>query len=453
MSAIDQYIELFKANRAAIDAHSAPALNAMRGRALDALRGRRMPEKGDEDYEVTSLEAMFAPDYGVNINRIELGANPAEAFHCDVPNLSTSMFFLFNDTFHPGRNAAGSLPEGVVVESLRAAAERCPDLVSRYYGRVASVEGDPQVALNTLLAQDGLFVYVPKGVEVEKPIQIVNILNSGAPLMVNRRMLIVAEEGARVRILVCDHTQNCRVDYLNSQVAEIAVGRRAVVDYYDLEDSSAGTHRAASYYIRQEAESNLMVDGITLMNGTTRNNYHVDLRGDRTELHLLGMAMAGGDRHIDNHTVVEHSAKGGRTDELFKYVLDDRAVGAFSGLIKVYPGAEKTEAYQSNRNVCASPDARMHSKPQLLIDCDDVRCNHGSSIGQIDQNALFYMRSRGIPEREARLMLMQAFMNDVISGVRLESLKDRLRHLVESHILGGSSSSCRQCAGSCGGNR
>ena len=146
--------------------------------------------------------------------------------------------------------------------------------------------------------------------------------------------------------------------------------------------------------------------------------------------------------------MVCHTAKGGHTDELFKYVLDDKAVGSFSGLIKVEPEADKTEAYQSNRNVLASTEARMFSKPQLLIDCDDVKCSHGSSIGQIDQNALFYMRSRGIHEHEARLMLMQAFMNDVIDGVRLESLKDRLRHLVGSHIL-GNSASCHDCAGSC----
>ena len=160
------------------------------------------------------------------------------------------------------------------------------------------------------------------------------------------------------------------------------------------------------------------------------------------------MAKASGQRHVDNHTMVRHAAKGGHTDELFKYVLDDKAVGSFSGLIKVEPEADKTEAYQSNRNVLASTEARMFSKPQLLIDCDDVKCSHGSSIGQIDQNALFYMRSRGIPEHEARLMLMQAFMNDVIDGVRLESLKDRLRHLVGSHIL-GNSASCHDCAGSC----
>lgn len=447
MSAIDQYIELYKENGQAVCRNSAGALNEARREALASLAGASMPRKGDEDYEVTSLEDVFAPDYGVNVNRVELGANPAEAFRCDVPNMSTCMYFLFNDAFHPGKNAANSLPEGVVVKSLKDAAVENAALVEKYYNKAADGKC-VQTALNTLLAQDGIFVYVPKGVVVEKPIQLVNILNSGAPLMANRRMLIVLEEGAQARMLVCDHTQNCGVGYLDSQVVEIFAGEHAVFDYYDIEDSSTGTNRVASFYVHQAAGSNLMIDGITLMNGFTRNNYTVEMEGEGAELHLYGMAMANGNRHIDNHTVVRHTAKGGHTDELFKYVLDDNAVGAFSGLVQVCPGAEKTEAYQSNKNICASDGARMYSKPQLLIDCDDVKCSHGSSTGQLDQQALFYMRQRGIPEHEARLMLMQAFMHDVIAGVRMEALKDRLRHLVENRFL-GNSSSCRTCPSTC----
>ena len=443
----DQYIELYKENGQAVCRNSAGALNEARREALASLAGASMPRKGDEDYEVTSLEDVFAPDYGVNVNRVELGANPAEAFRCDVPNMSTCMYFLFNDAFHPGKNAANSLPEGVVVKSLKDAAVENAALVEKYYNKAADGKC-VQTALNTLLAQDGIFVYVPKGVVVEKPIQLVNILNSGAPLMANRRMLIVLEEGAQARMLVCDHTQNCGVGYLDSQVVEIFAGERVVFDYYDIEDSSTGTNRVASFYVHQAAGSNLMIDGITLMNGFTRNNYTVEMEGEGAELHLYGMAMANGNRHIDNHTVVRHTAKGGHTDELFKYVLDDNAVGAFSGLVQVCPGAEKTEAYQSNKNICASDGARMYSKPQLLIDCDDVKCSHGSSTGQLDQQALFYMRQRGIPEHEARLMLMQAFMHDVIAGVRMEALKDRLRHLVENRFL-GNSSSCRTCPSTC----
>ena len=210
MSAINQYIELFNAQREAIDSHSAGALNRARNGALEALKGRQMPVKGDEDYEVTDLETVFAPDYGVNINRIEMGANPADAFHCDVPNLSTCLYFLFNDSFKAGKNATNALPKGVVVKSLRDAAVENADIVDRYYGKAASLDHCP-TALNTLLAQDGLFVYVPRGVVVDKPLQVVNILNSGAPMMACRRLLIVAEDDAQVRILLCDHTQACAV--------------------------------------------------------------------------------------------------------------------------------------------------------------------------------------------------------------------------------------------------
>ena len=446
-TAAGQYIDLFVENRAAVDGHSAGALNALRDDALAALRDTRLPRKGDEDYEATDLESFFAPDYGINVNRLNVGGGLAEAFRCEVPNLSTSLFFLLNDVFQAGAHSAETLPDGVIVKSLRAAAEENADLVARYYGKLASLSC-ASTALNTLLSQDGVFVYIPKSTRVDKPIQIVNILNGGMPLMANRRMLIVVEDGAEVRILSCDHTQNAAVDFLNSQVVEVFVGRNAVFDYYDIEDSTASTRRVSSFYLRQESGSNVMVDGITLMNGATRNNFVVDLAGDHTELRLLGMAIADGDRLVDNHAVVTHSAHGGHTDELFKYVVDDRAVGAFSGLIKVCPGAEKTEAYQSNKNICASPTAKMYSKPQLLIDCDDVKCSHGSSTGQLDGNALFYMRSRGIPESEARLMLMQAFMHDVIDGVRLESLKERLRRLVEARMC-GDRPSCRECAVAC----
>lgn len=444
MTAINQYLDLYKSNRETIDSFSAGALNASRQSAFEALCDcSSLPKKGAEDYEVTDLESLFAPDYGVNIKRFELGVNPADAFRCEVPNMSTCMYFLFNDAFHPTANAYKSLPEGVIIKSLKAAAVENADLVEKYYGRAAGI-AEPHVALNTMLVQDGIFIYVPKGKVVEKPIQLVNILNSSAPLMVNRRMLVVIEEGAEARLLVCDHTQGKDAGYLSSQVVEIFAGKNCVFDYYDIEDSSDSTNRVSSLYLRQDEGSNVMVDGITLNNGKTRNNFVVDMAGAHAELHLLGMAIAGGERLVDNHTVVNHVAESCHTDELFKYVLDGNAVGSFSGLIKVTPGAYKTQAYQSNKNICASDGARMYSKPQLLIDCDDVKCNHGSTIGQIDKNALFYMRSRGIPESDARLMLMQAFMNDVISGVRMESLKDRLRHLVENRFL-GNQTNCANC--------
>ena len=447
MSAIKQYTDIFTTYSDAINAHSAPVLNAVRPDALNALENARMPRKGDEDYEATDLHEMFAPDYGVNINRVNLTADPAEAFRCDVPNMSTSPYYFFNDVYHHDGDTLTPHRDGVIVSSLRKAAEDYPDLVARHYARIAPLS-NPQVALNTLLAQDGIFVYVPQRVALERTLQLVNIMNVAQPVMAVRRVLVVLEEGAQARMLVCDHTQSRTVQCLSNQVIEVSLGEGATFDFYDLEATADTSRRASSLWAHQAAGSNLLVDGITLANGITRNDYHISVDGEHAETSLLGMAIMGGNQNVDNHTFIGHNVGHCHSNELFKYVLDDHAIGAFSGKVLVAGNAPKVEAYQSNRNVCASTTAKMFTKPQLEIYTDDVKCSHGATVGQLDQDALFYMRTRGIPEHEARTLLMQAFMSDVIDGVRIEALKDRLHHLVEKRFA-GALADCGECAGKC----
>ena len=444
MLSIKQYTDIFLAHGAAIDAHSAPVLNALRPAALRALENARMPRKGDEDYEATDLNELFAPDYGVNINRVNLTADPSEAFRCDVPNMSTSPYYFFNDIYHHEADSLASRSDGVIVSSLSKAAVEHPELVARHYAQIAPLS-NPQVALNTLLAQDGIFVYVPRNVALERTLQLVNIMNVAQPVMAVRRILVVLEEGAQARMLVCDHTQSREVQCLSNQVIEISLGEGATFDFYDLEATATTSRRASSMWVRQAAGSNLLVDGITLSNGITRNRYHISVDGEHAETQLLGMAIASGEQHVDNHTFIGHNVGYCHSNELFKYVLDDRATGAFAGKILVASNAPRVEAYQSNRNVCASTEAKMFTKPQLEIYTDDVKCSHGATVGQLDQDALFYMRTRGIPEHDARTLLMQAFMSDVIDGVRIDALKDRLQHLVEKRFA-GAMTDCGECA-------
>ena len=193
--------------------------------------------------------------------------------------------------------------------------------------------------------------------------------------------------------------------------------------------------------------ANVLVNGITLTNGLTRNNYYVELDGEYAESSLCGMAILDKEQQVDTYTHITHAVPNGTSDELFKNVLNDRAVGAFSGRILVKEGAEKTVANQTNRNLCATREARMYSKPQLEIYADDVKCSHGMSTGQLDENALFYMRSRGIPFEETRMLLSVAFTADVIEHVRLEALKDRLHKLVEKRFRGelAKCADCRIC--------
>ena len=447
MGSLSQYTDIYRDHRDALDSHSAPVINALRQVAYDSLQDRELPGKGTEGYEKTSIEEMMAPDFGININRVNIPVDVAASFHCGVPNLSTLLGIVVNDSFHPTGSLESRLPEGVIFGSLAKAAAEHPELVSRYYGKVATLDS-ATTALNTMLAEDGVMVYIPKGVALEKPLQLVNIFSSPTPLMAVRRVLIVLEEGASAQLLVCDHTQDSSQKYLSSQVVEIALERDAHLDYYDLEESGEGTSRCSSVYARQETGSSLLINGMTLSCGNTRNDYSIEITGDGCDTLLAGMAIASGHQHIDNNSSVNHLGSHCTSRQLFKYVLDDEASGAFEGGIVVNEGAVKTEAYQSDRNLLASIGAKMHTKPQLLIYCDDVKCSHGATTGQLDQDALFYMRSRGIGEKTARTMLMQAFMSEVIDTVRMEGLRERLHMLVEKRFH-GQQSFCGDCATGC----
>lgn len=447
MSALTQYIDLFKAHGDMVAAHSSPVMGKPRANALKALENISLPKKGTENYETTDLEAALSPDYGLNIGRVSIDANPSAAFHCGVPNLSTSLFFQVNDMYAETDTARDGLPIGVHVGSLKFLSTEYPDFFEKYYGSLADM-ANPLVALDTLFAQDGIAVWVEKGVKVEKPIQIVNILQNGMPLMAVRRLLVVLEDDAEVKILSCDHTQNSDMDFLALQTIEMYAGHNSRLGYYDLEESTERTTRLSSLYLCQEEGSNVTIDGITLYNGKTRNEYFCKLNGQYAALHLYGMGIEDCSRHLDTYSRVDHIVGNCKTDELFKYVVDDNATGAFAGLILVKQGADKTEAYQSNRNIVGSDNARMFSKPQLEIYDDDVKCSHGTATGSLDDNQVFYMRTRGIPEETAKLLLKQAFMADVIDRVDLEGLKERLHMLVERRFA-GASLSCASCRSVC----
>lgn len=443
MNALEQYIGLYREYREVVERNAPAALNALRPAALDALATARLPRKGQEDYEAIDMEAIFAPDYGVNVTRLDYDIDPTESFRCDVPNLSTCLFHTYNDVPHISATSRRNL-DGVVVETLTEATANHPDVLAGHLGRLARLD-DPTVALNTLLAQDGLLVYVPDGVSASKPIQLLNILSAAHPTMVVRRLLVVAGENAHVRLLACDHTQGSGTQVLNLQVIEVVAGRNATVDFYDLEESGTDTSRVSSLFVEQHEGSSVLVDGITLMNGITRNNYHVQVVGEHASTELLGMTIASGHQHVDTRSFVSHNVPRCTSNQMFKYVLADEAIGAFAGKVLIKEGCPRVEAYQGNRNLCASPSARMYTKPQLEIYTDDVKASHGTTIGQLDEEAMFYMRTRGVSQESARRLLMQAFMSDVIDGVRLDVLRDRLHYLVEKRF-DGTLAACTGCA-------
>ena len=446
MKAEQQYIDLFAQCEDLVCRESSGVMNVPRAAALADFERLGFPSSRAEDYRYTDVSRSFAPDYGMNLKRVKIPVNPQDVFHCDVPNLSTSLYFVVNDSFYHQALPKAHLPEGVYIGSLKDFSDERPEVAARYYGKLATSSKNGIVALNTMFAQDGFVVYVPQGVAVERPIQLVNIFRSDVDLMANRRVLVIMEPRSEAKLLVCDHSIDT-VRFLANQVIEVFVGEGASFDYYDLEESSDTTTRFSSLFVKQEAESNVVINGITLTNGLTRNDYQVELLGERAETTLCGMSILDKEQHVDTYTHITHAVPRCKSNELFKNVLNDQAVGAFSGRILVKEGADKTEAYQSNRNLCATREARMYSKPQLEIYADDVKCSHGMTTGQLDEEAIFYMRSRGISLEEARMLLSVAFTSDVIDHVRVEALRDRLHRLVEKRFRGelAKCAGCRIC--------
>lgn len=435
MSSEKQYIDLYNQCKGMINKHAPQVLNDLRDKAFDDFCRQGFPSKKVERYKYTDIQKIFEPNYGLNLNRLEIPVNPYDVFKCDVPNLSTSLYFVVNDSFYDKMLPKCSLAEGVIVGSLSKVATEHPELVAKYYGKIANTGDDAVTALNTMLSQDGLMVYVPKNVKVEKAIQVINILRSDVDLMVNRRVLIVMEQGSEAKFLFCDHAADDR-NFLATQVIEAFVGENAKLDLYCLEETHYKNTRVSNVYIEQQANSVVNHNVITLHNGVTRNRLDLVFKGEGAECFANGCVIGDKSQHIDNNTLIDHQVGHCTSHQLYKYVLGDEAVGAFAGRILVRKDAQKTSSNEINQNLCTTKKARMFTQPMLEIYADDVKCSHGSTVGQLNDAAMFYMRQRGISEKEAKLLLEFAFVNEVVDQIQLEPLKERLRYLVEKRFRG-----------------
>lgn len=433
MSAIDQYLDLYAAQQELVCQGSCAAMNALRPSAFAFLRQNGLPTRKAERYRYTDVEEALAPDFGLNLQRLPLTKDPYAAYRCNVQQLEAWNYYVVNDTVAPPRTSSDDLPGGVFVGSICEYAQKNSDFIEKYYHRLAGRGRDALTELNTLLVQDGIVVRLPRGTKLPKALQIVSIAAATLDFMSNRRLLVVAEAGAEATLLLCDHATEGRRS-LTTQVIEVFADETAKIDLYSIEETHYGHARFCHTYVEQKAGSRVCLNGMTLRNGLTHNQTDVRLVGEGATVQVHGAVIADRTEHVDNNILVAHVAGGCESDVLYKYVLDDESVGAFAGKVLVEKGAQKTLSQETNANLCASPKARAYAQPMLEIYADDVKCNHGSTVGKLDETALFYMRQRGIPEAEARLLLKHAFVNDVLRRITLEPLRDRLSYLVDKRF-------------------
>lgn len=442
MSQEQEYIDIFEQNLTLIKEPCAELLNEAREKAAIRFKATGFPGTKEENWLHSNVAKRFATDYGMNLGRVEVNADRRTLFTCDVPNLNTHQAFIVNDTFRDGESGK-KFPDGVILASLNRIAEENPSLLEPYYNTLAE-QGDSIAQFNTMFAQDGVVLYIPKNTVVEETVQIVTLLQANVEMLSNRRLLVILEENSQASLLICDHSA-MEKQTLSTQVTEIFIGRGAQLDLYELEETAYSNTRLSHLFVRQEADSRFGHSNITLTNGFTRNYISVSLEGKGAEADINGLVIGDKNQHTDNRTIVDHKTGNCNSNELYKYILDEQSTGVFAGKMLIRPDAQQTVSQQTNRNLCLTSDAHMYAQPQLEIYADDVKCSHGSTVGQLDDNALFYMQQRGIPADEARHLLMYAFAGEVIENIKIEALRDRLHMLVEKRLR-GELNHCRTCA-------
>lgn len=446
---IDLYKELFENYIQNGHSHSSSdILNAPREIAFQKFLKKGIPNFRVEKYKYTDLNKYLDKEFYPLLKPQEIDFNIDDIFKCDIPELDTQVVILLNGYYYHKLNFEDGIQKNIIVESMQEAAQKYPELIKKHYRQYADEDEESLVALNSAFAQDGLFIHVPRNTVMEKPIQIINLAMGEDDLMIQHRNLFIFEENTDGKILVCDHSLSPR-QFLTNQVAEIYAGENAHIDITKIQNAHNETIQLTHSYIHQERDSNVSHNTVTLHGGLVRNNVSVRLNGEGANHDVLGLYITDSGQHVDNYVFMDHAVPHATSNQLFKGILDDFSRGVFNGKIYVRKDAQQTLAYQANNNLLLTDDAKMNAKPQLEIYADDVKCSHGATVGQLDRDALFYIKSRGIDAKEARLMLMYGFVYDIIKEIKMEPLKHRIKELVNKRLR-GEMSRCNNCDINCG---
>ena len=386
------------------------------------------PTARNEDWKYTSVGPLAATVF----ERDEHSGNDTKALAADAiralsfADSADNRLVFVNGVSSPDLSRLHRLPAGARVESLANALQGDDDVLHAHLSRYVRYQEHSFVALNTAFTEDGALVLVPKGVVVEEPIYLVFVsMGQYGPVVSHPRNLIVAGEGSQARIVEI-HIGAGSGPYFANAVTEIFGGEGASIDHYLLQrEGDAGFH-IGTLEAQLSRQCNFAANSITLAGSLVRNDVHVVLNGEGSECILNGLYLVDGKQHVDNHTEIEHCMPRAKSQELYKGILSGSARGVFNGKILVHKDAQKSDARQTNKNLVLSENAVINTKPQLEIHADDVKCSHGSTVGQLDRDALFYLRSRGIDSAEAQSLLCYAFASEVVSRVKIATMRAQL---------------------------
>ncbi|MBO4645526.1 MAG: Fe-S cluster assembly protein SufD [Bacteroidales bacterium] len=420
--------------------------DALRERGLESFIQKDFAGYRKENRQV--FDTLIAPSAEWKFQTQPPAYRPVEEyFHCKVQNIDTQMFVFLNGWYVHRKDALSVSEDGVITGSIFAALEKFPQLVLPYLTQPESHREDSLSALNRMMFNDGLFVYVPENVAVEKPVQLISLTDSNEQLMLHNRNLIVLGRNAQLSFIQCDDSIQFQKTFINN-VTQVHLEEDARLSYYKMENKNPESLLFNEVEVVQKAHSQFFSNAMTFNTGYLRNKINVYLTEPFSSAHLYGLYLVDKKQQVDNQIYIDHQVPDCESYQLYKGIADDEAKAHFLGHVVVRPDAQRTVAAQTNRNITLTDQAQVTSKPFLEIYADDVKCNHGTTVGQLDDEAMFYLRTRGICERNARMLLMFAFANEIANHIKIHTLQERYKEMIRKR-LNGELTICDQCVLHC----
>jgi Fe-S cluster assembly protein SufD len=417
------YLEAFERH------HQVPGtpawLKQLQQEAMNRFSELGFPSTRHEEWKYTNVAPIARQPFHI-ADSSPRGVSAKSLKSIRIPGLKGPRLVFIDGRFAEKFSSLGRLPKGVKIQNLAAAMNEDPEFIERHIARYVSFRENPFVSLNTALLQDGACILIGRNVTVRTPVHLLFLSSGeGEPGVSFPRNLIVAAEGSSLDLV--EHYAGLNGGgYFTNAVTEIAQGENAVVNYYKIQEERRNAFHIATVQVRQSRSSRFSSHSISMGGALVRNDINAVLDGEGAECTLNGLYTLDGEQHEDNHTRIEHARPHCASHELYKGILDGNSTGVFNGKIYVHKDAQKTDAKQTNKNLLRSENASINTKPQLEIFADDVKCTHGATIGQLDEEAVFYLRARGIGEEEARNLLTCAFARDIIGRVKIEAIRMKL---------------------------
>ncbi|MFP4227271.1 MAG: Fe-S cluster assembly protein SufD [Salinivenus sp.] len=429
----DRFISAFAVNHGEALNGTNASISKQRTEAIERFAELGVPTNELEAWKYTDIRSTIDRPYTLPLSPEQPSLDQSDLAPFLIDEMDAHRVVLVNGRVDASLSDLGNLPAGVVVSSLAEAGAEHPDIVEEHYGEYVDFENEALTALNTAFVQDGAFVYVPSGTVVEKPIFFLHLTVTDQDLLLQPRHLFVVEDGAIARIVEAQHSLSDARTFTNT-VSESFVGEKANLDHYLIQDEGLSASQVHTRAARQKDDSVYSTITTTFSGDVIRNNVTIEADGSFCESNFYGLVVGKDDMHVDNQTFMGHVQPDCSSNELYKHVLNDESTAVFNGKVYVSRGSQRIDAYQQNDTIVLTKDADIYTKPELEIYADDVVCSHGATTGQVDEEGVFYLRSRGLSERRARILMLQAFSQEVIEEIQSDPLKAHIEDRIRSRF-------------------